>query len=59
MLLLGKSILTHPSSATFYYAKTVCGIELLIFGHHFSVSPTNVVFMLLLLFNPRPEPFTL
>ena len=54
MLLLGKSILTHPSSATFYYAITVCGIELLIFGHHFSVSPTNVVFMLLLLFNPRP-----
>ena len=55
MLLLGKSILTHPSSATFYYAINVCGIKLLIFGHNFSVPPTNVFFMLLLLlFNSRP-----
>ena len=55
MILLRKSILTHPSIATFYYAINVCGIKLLIFGQHFSVPPTNVFFMLLLLlFNPRP-----
>ena len=41
-LLLGKSILTHRSIATFYYAINVDGIKLLIFGHHSSVPPTNV-----------------
>ena len=60
MLLLGKNILTHPSSATFYFAINVCGIKLLIFGHHFFVPPTNVFVMLLLfLFNPKPYPFRL
>ena len=55
MLLLDKSILTHPSIATFCYAKNVCGINLLIFGHPFSVSLISVFFILLLLsFNPRP-----
>ena len=48
MLLLGKRILTHPSNATFCYAINVCGVKLLIFGHHFSVPPTNVFVMLLL-----------
>ena len=53
--MLCKSILTHTSIATFYYAINVCGNNLLIFGHHFSVPPTNVFFMfLLLLINPRP-----
>ena len=59
MLVLSKSILTHPSIATFHYAINVCGIKLLIFGHNLSVPPTNVFFiLLLLLFNPRPQPFT-
>ena len=42
-------VLTYPSNASFCYAINVCGIKLLIFGHHFSVPPTNVFFLLLLL----------
>ena len=59
MLVLGKSIITHPSIATFYYVINVCGIKLLIFGHNLSVPHTNIFFiLLLLLFNPRPQLFT-
>ena len=48
MLLLDKSILTHPSNATFCYAINVCGIKLLIFGQHFSVQPTNAFFYIVI-----------
>ena len=46
--MLDKSILTHPSIATFYSAINACGIKQLIFGHHFSVPPTNVFYVLIL-----------
>ena len=42
-------MLTHPSTATFYYAINVCGIKLLIFGHHFSVPPTNVFYVVIII----------
>ena len=49
MLLLDKSILTHPSNDTFCYAINVCGIKLLIFGQHFSVPPTSAFFYVVII----------
>ena len=54
--MLGKSILAHPSIATFYYAINICGIKLLIFGHHlfFCTTYECICMLLLLLFNHSP-----